>query len=286
MTSAKRKSADPEQLHRLQTLLQRAGASPPPAHFAPQLSTGAPPLDALLPRGAYRRGALVEWLAPAPDSGAAALALVAAREAHADGGAVVVIDRTGTFYPPAAAAWRLDLASTIVVHPTNDKDEHWALDQALRCQHAAAVLAWPRRLDDRTFRRLQLAAETSGAIGLFIRPLTTERDPSWADLRLAVAPNPVPLPTVQSEPGRGHTRGARVGLRRSAEAAPRASPDDDHQLMGWQLTVRLLRCRGRFGKKEGEVVLEIDERTGEIHASRPRHLAPELAHPTPAHHHA
>jgi hypothetical protein len=199
-------------------------------------------LDHLLPQGGWSRGSLIEWLSDAPGSGAGALALVAAREAHAEGGAVVVIDRTGTFYPPAAAAWRLDLASTIVVHPASDKDEQWALDQALRCEHTAAVLAWPRRLESRTFRRLQLAAEASGAVGLLVRPAAAQREPSWADVRLAVA--------------------------------PRASPG------GWQLGVRLLHCRGRFGKKEGEVVVEIDERTGEIHAANPRHLAAELAHST------
>jgi hypothetical protein len=195
------------------------------------------------------RGSLIEWLSETAGCGAATLALVAAREAHAQGGAVVIVDRTGTFYPPAAAAWGLDLASAIIVHPASDKDEQWALDQALRCEHAAAVLAWPKQLDGRTFRRLQLAAESSGALGLFIRPMTAQREPSWADIRIAVA--------------------------------PRASPTG-----GWQLCVRLLRCRGRFGKKEGEVLVEIDERTGEIHAARARHLAPELAHPATAQHKA
>jgi hypothetical protein len=122
----------------------------------------------------------------------------------------------------------------IVVRPDNDKDEQWALDQALRCEHTAAVLAWPRRLEGRTFRRLQLAVEASGAVGFFVRPMAAQREPSWADLRLAVA--------------------------------PRASPG------GWQLSVRLLRCRGRFGKKEGEVMVEIDHQTGEIHAARACHL--------------
>jgi protein ImuA len=170
--------------------------------------------------------------------------LVAARETHGEGGAVVVVDRLRTFYPPAAAAWRLDLASTILVHPANDKDEQWAIDQALRCDHTAAVLAWPERLDGRTFRRLQLAAEASGAVGFFVRPAAAEREPSWAEVRLAVS--------------------------------PRASPEGD-QPYGWQLAVRLLHCGGRFGKKEGQIVVEIDERTGEIHEASPRHLATELA---------
>jgi protein ImuA len=209
------------------------------------ISSGCQDLDRLLPQGGWPRGSLVEWLSQSPGGGAGALALVAAREVHALGGAVVIIDRSGAFYPPAAAAWRLDLADVVVVHPASDKDEQWALDQALRCEHTAAVLAWPRRLDGRTFRRLQLAAETSGALGLFVRPATAEREPSWADVRLAVS--------------------------------PRASP------AGWQLCIRLLRCRGRFGMKEGRVLVEIDERTGDIHAARPRHLAAQLATAKAAH---
>jgi hypothetical protein len=157
---------------------------------------------------------------------------------------VVVIDRHGTFYPPAAAAWRLDLTGVIVVHPDNDKDEQWALDQALRCEHTAAVLAWPRRLEGRTFRRLQLAAEASGAVGFFVRPMAAQREPSWADVRLTVA--------------------------------PRASPGQEPS-RGWRLGVRLLRCRGRFGKKEGEVVVEIDHQTREIYEARACHLAAGMA---------
>lgn len=225
-------------------MLDRAGLGIRRAERS-SISTGCEVLDRLLPQGGWLRGSLVEWLSESPGGGAGTLALVAAREAYAQGGAVVVIDRTGTFYPPAAAAWRLDLASTIVVSPASDKDEQWALDQSLRCEHTAAVLAWPRRLDGRTFRRLQLAAESSGAVGLLVRPATAQREPSWADVRLAVS--------------------------------PRASP------AGWQLCVRLLRCRGRFGQREGQVVVEIDERTGEIHAASPRSLAAQLAPAAPAH---
>jgi hypothetical protein len=225
------------EVRRLSEMLQRAGGAE--RRHAPEwISSGCEGLDRLLPQGGWLRGSLVEWLGDSPGGGAGTLALVAARQAHGEGGAVVVVDRAGIFYPPAAVAWRLDLASTIVVHPQSDKDEQWALDQALRCEHTAAVLAWPRRLDGRTFRRLQLAAESSGAIGLFVRPATAAREPSWADLRLTVAPRP--------------------------------------SSSGWQLGVRLVRCRARFGKKEGEVVLEIDPQTGDIHEARPRPLAAEL----------
>ncbi|RIK75588.1 MAG: DNA lesion error-prone repair protein ImuA [Planctomycetota bacterium] len=225
-------------VRRLSEMLDQAGFRVRPVEREP-IPTGCEALDRLLPQGGWLRGSLVEWLSESPAGGAGTLALVAARQAQADGGAVVVIDRTGMFYPPAAAAWRLSLASLIVVHPASEQDEQWALDQALRCEHTAAVLAWPRRIEGRCFRRLQLAAEASGAVGLLVRPPTARREPSWAEVRLAVS--------------------------------PRASP------AGWQLCVRLLRCRGRFGKPQGDVIVEIDERTGEIYAAGPRHLAPPLA---------
>jgi protein ImuA len=217
---------------------------------AERVSTGCPALDERLPYGGLRRGSLVEWLSDEPGSGAGVFALSAAREAQRDGGAVLVVDRSRTFYPPAAAARRLDLASLVVVHPANERDEQWALDQALRCEHVAAVLAWPRRLDDRAFRRLQLAAEASGAMGLLVRPSSAEREPSWADVRMLVTP------------------------RSSMAERPSAA--------GWRLGLRLLYCRRRFGRHEWEIDVEIDELTGDIHETRPGDLASQLAAATAA----
>jgi hypothetical protein len=232
---------DRQRVRQLAELIERAGLAARPAD-GPRVSTGAAALDRLL-AGGLRRGSLVEWLADEPGSGASALALVAARRAHADGGGLVVVDRRRTFYAPAAAAWGLDLAGTIVVHPRSEQDEHWALDQALRSEHVAAVLAWPRALPARTFRRLQLAAEASGAMGLLVRPAAAEREPTWADVRMRVA--------------------------------PRASPAG-----GWQLAVRLLRSRGQWGGERPDLVIDIDEKTGDFHEPRPGDLAPEMVRPT------
>src|SRR5829696_2930967 len=75
-------------------------------------SCGAAAVDRLLPGGGLQHGMLIEWLAGANGavgSGAATLGLLGAREACQEGGALVVIDRAQTFYPPAAAAWGIDL---------------------------------------------------------------------------------------------------------------------------------------------------------------------------------
>ena len=224
-------------------LLQQFAVSTETRSLA-RVSSGSPVLDQLLPGQGFARGSLIEWLSESA-SGASLFALTAARAACENGGLLVVIDRDRTFYPPAAAAWRINLSQMLVVRPENDKDEYWALDQALRCSDIAAVLAWPRRLDHLTFRRLQLAAETSGSMGLLVRPHTARAERSWADIRFWVS-------VTNST------------LRRKA-------------LPAWGLQVKLLRCRGRFRKSE--IGLEICDRSGEIREAHACHLASKLACP-------
>jgi hypothetical protein len=57
----------------------------------------------------------------------------------------------------------------VVLRPQNARDAFWAVDQSLRCSAVAAVIAPLSRLDERASRRLQLAAESSGCLGLVLR---------------------------------------------------------------------------------------------------------------------
>jgi hypothetical protein len=88
------------------------------------------------------------------------------------------------------------------VRPQNDRDETWAIDQALRSGGASAVLAWPDKLNDHLFRRLQLAAEAGDTLGLFIRPARAIAEPSWAEVRWLVEP----LPSLPSRAGEASHR--------------------------------------------------------------------------------
>ena len=140
------------------------------------------------PAGGLRHGMLVEWVGVFGESGAAMLSLLGSREACREGGVLVVIDRSQTFYPPAAAAWGIDLERLIVVRPHSARDELWAAVQALRSPVVAALWTSIERLDSRAFRRLQLAAEAGRTLGVFVRPAGARRQPSWADVRLEVGP--------------------------------------------------------------------------------------------------
>ena len=180
------------------------------------VSSGCGPLDGLLPGGGVRRGSLVEWLGGAAadgiaGGGALSLALaVGCRVARADrGGAIVVVDRGGWFHPPAVLPWLEATGGTdrlVVARPAHADDEIWAIDQALRCAGVAAVVAWPRltlpkdvartaaggrrgpQAWSTAMRRWQLAARSSGAVGLLVRPEEAVPEPSWAESRIAVVP--------------------------------------------------------------------------------------------------
>ena len=201
------------------------------------VTSGCQALDDLLPGGGFARGTLIEWLGGGVGNGASFLALVAAREACREEGVLVVVDTGRRFYPPAAAAWEVDLNRVLLVRPESDKDEHWVVDQALRCSQVSAVLAWPQRIPDRIFRRWQLSAESGDCLGLLVRPATVRAEPSWAETRLRIV--------------------------------SRASPHD------WQLALEILRCRGGCHKSKLEIV--IDEQTGKIQNFYSCHLDPSMA---------
>ena len=132
-------------------------------------------------------------------------------------------------------------------------DLMWAIDQSLRSSAVAAVWGNLDRIDDSDARRLQLAAETGGTLGLFLRPPQAIREPSWAEVRM-------------------HVRGSASAQQASSSR---------------RLSLRVLRVRdGRPGQ---QIMLEIDQQTGNIRQVTQRdrttstqRLAAELARPAVA----
>lgn len=249
-----------EMLETLRQQMRRIETAQRPADES-RVSSGCAALDRLLPGGGFGRGTLVEWLSDGVGHGAGTLALVAARQAVGGGaadsnadrafcparGAIVIVDAQETFYPLAAVQLGIDLEQVIVLRAASLRDRQWAWDQALRCPGVAAVWGHVERLDDRWFRRWQLAVEAGGGIGFLLRSTRMRGRPSWADVQLVAQP----LPSQ--------------GDRR------------------WRIEV----TRARGGPAGGAVELEMDEVTATLReASRsdePRSLsmAAELARATP-----
>jgi hypothetical protein len=266
-------------------------------------STGTPPLDDLLGTP-LRYGMLIEWLRGLAHSGAATLSLLCAREACRAGGTLVVIDRLQTFYPPAAAAWGIDLGRLIIVRPRGMRDALWATLQSLRSPAVAAVWAPLEKLDSREFRQLQLAAQTGRTLGLLLRPAYVRGQPSWADVRLLVEP-----PYL----GKKQLQNANCKMQIANWQDSKRPPSSAMNILQFALCnlqsplrfvhVRVLRQRG--ARPSQSIFLEINDATHTIqescqpsaisyqpnlrpqslapspqpHASFPLFMAPELADP-------
>jgi protein ImuA len=200
-------TASSRQIAKLRRQLERREGFQP--SLSGLISTGVSALDRLLPHGGLQAGTLVEYLGTG-----ISLALAAARVACQDR-ALIILDRQRQFYP---ATWGTQ-TKTAFLRPANDADELWAIDQALRCPGVGAVMTRCGRLDQRDCRRLQLASECGGTLGLLIRPPQLHGRPTWADVQWLIEP----------------------------------WPSRDR----WRLRVELLRCRGGTGGKS--VILELDD---------------------------
>ena len=210
------------------------------------VASGFPALDSILPERGFRRGTLVEWLSAGEGAGAWTLALLAAREACRNGGAMVVLDRHRQFCPPAAVRLGIEPDQLVVVHADSAADDAWAMDQVLRSPAVAAVLAWPERIDGRTFRRWQLAAEEGGCLGLLLRPAAVRTDPSWAEVRLLVEPLVAIKPRPVVAPG---------------DAVRDATTDRGFMLDVSNRLLRIVLLHGRGATDGRGVDVELDDET-------------------------
>jgi hypothetical protein len=286
-----------------------------PTEDSEVFSSGASAIDRLLPGGGLRHGMLVEWLGGERSSGAeqkwsrggveqwsskakhnkscsttpllhyssvCTLSLLAAREACHEGGTLVVIDRQQTFYPPAAAAWGIDLNRLIVVRPRSARDELWAAVQSLRSPAVAAVWGMIDRLDGRAFRRLQLAAQAGRTLGLLLRPPSARGQPSWADVRLGMSTEHGADP-LRGYPGMEHEE---LGIRDERWRQTKILHPSSfifHPSFSRRIRIHVLRTRG--GRPGDWTTLEIDDAAYTVrevssnHDAHPLLVARELADP-------
>jgi hypothetical protein len=146
------------------------------------LPTGLLPLDECLPHGGLPCGTITEILCNEDGVGALVLAM---RMVGADLDCVLLIDSRGDFYPPGAACWGVSPERLVVVRAADRREAFWAADQSLRCPGLPVVVAIIDDLSEQQSRRLQLAARSSGAIGLLIRP-GQSRHRSFAAVRVKI----------------------------------------------------------------------------------------------------
>jgi cell division inhibitor SulA/protein ImuA len=166
-------------------------ASAAPAR--PVWSTGKSSLDARLPGGGWPTASLIEVLLDETGLGEVQLflpALVACQrstQAGSDAPWLVWIAPPHEPYAPALAQQGIELGRLLVVRPSTATEALWAAEQALSSGVCAAVLLWLKGTDDRWLRRLKLAAEAGGSLGVLFRPARHRFESSPANLRLSLS---------------------------------------------------------------------------------------------------
>jgi hypothetical protein len=167
-------------------------ASAAPAR--PVWSTGNSALDARLPGGGWPTASLIEVLLDHTGLGEVQLFLPALVKCQRNTGPgmsddapwLVWIAPPHEPYAPALVQQGIELGRLLVVRPASATEALWAAEQALGSGVCAAVLLWLKGSDDRWLRRLKLAAEAGGALGVLFRPERHRFESSPASLRLVM----------------------------------------------------------------------------------------------------
>ncbi|MDD0991977.1 translesion DNA synthesis-associated protein ImuA [Pseudomonas sp. TNT2022 ID681] len=151
--------------------------------------TGHAALDAALPGGGWPPSALSEILLAADGCGELQLLWPSLARLTGNGERVVLVAPPYIPYPPAWQAAGIDLRQLAWIDAAAD-EALWAVEQCLRSGSCGAVLCWPKKADDRSLRRLQVAAETGQTLAFACRPQQAALNPSPAALRIAVDARP------------------------------------------------------------------------------------------------
>jgi cell division inhibitor SulA/protein ImuA len=169
--------------------LKDASAGPRSSASRAVWSTGRTELDARLPGGGWPTATLVEVLLETSGLGEVQLFLPALVECQRGADEVpwlVWIAPPHEPYAPALAQQGIELRRVLVVSPASATEALWAAEQALSSGVCAAVLLWLQGSDERWLRRLKLAAEEGGALGVLFRPERHRFEPSPASLRVVL----------------------------------------------------------------------------------------------------
>jgi cell division inhibitor SulA/protein ImuA len=153
----------------------------------PAVSSGFVELDALLPSSGFPVGALTEVIVPRFGVGELRLLLPAITRLMRERWLALVAPPYIPYAPTLSRAG-VDLSHVLVVNTNERSDTLWATEQALRVGTCGAVLSWPAKTDFKWLRRLQLAAEAGGTMGVVFSPMHYAATSSPAALRLRLEP--------------------------------------------------------------------------------------------------
>jgi protein ImuA len=148
--------------------------------------TGWPAVDAALPGGGLREGALHEIHSPDPADGAAigfAACLMARFQAAAPGQSVLWASCRADLFAPGLIAAGVDPQRLLLARCRESEELLFVFEEALKSKALSVVFGEIGELDFALSRRLQLAAADTGATLILLRPARFGAEPSAAVTR-------------------------------------------------------------------------------------------------------
>ena len=217
--------------------------------------TGLDELDRALPDGGLARGALHEIVGEGADQAAATGFVIRLLVGLAVQGPVLWCLADPDLYGPGLQRLGLAPDRLILARTRRDADLLWAMEEGLKTPGLAAVLGEPHGLDLTASRRLQLAAESVGGLGLVLRRAeagkagTTAAVTRW---RVASAPSAAPVSGLAVPRDFGLMRGRwHVSLERCRGAVPRGDDGYGHWLVEEDDAPRSVAVARELGDRSG-----------------------------------
>lgn len=135
------------------------------------LDFGLGPMNAAFPGGAFPVGAIHEFISPTEACAAAASGFLAnlLGTLMKNEGICLWISVDHKLFPSALKFFGIEPHRVIFIDVRREKDALWVMEQGLKCNALAAVVAEIRDISFAESRRLQLAVETSKVTGFLHR---------------------------------------------------------------------------------------------------------------------
>ncbi|TDQ11507.1 ImuA family protein [Pedobacter metabolipauper] len=167
---------------------------------------GLGPLEHCFPNAVFPVGTIHEFLTDNPEEAAASDGFIAGLLAKLmeTGNACLWISRNRKLFPPAMQSFGVMPEQIIFIDLYREKEILWVMEEALKCEGLAAVIAELPDIDFAQSRRLQLAVEKSHVTGMLLRKEPKRLSATACTVRWHVKPQPSEM--MEGMPGVGHPR--------------------------------------------------------------------------------
>ncbi|PWV47014.1 ImuA family protein [Chitinophaga sp. S165] len=185
-------------------ILRLQGFRSKSADSTPDIDLG--PINTAFPNATFPTGAVHEFLCAVKEHSAATTGFVSALTGNLmrHGGACIWISVARTLFPPSLKTFGIEPDKVIFIDLQRIKDALWVLEEALKCEGIAAVIAEIPEISFTQSRRLQLVVEQSKVTGFILRTSARNANTTACVTRWKITPLPSQL--EEGMPGVGFPR--------------------------------------------------------------------------------